>query len=214
MRWMISVGRDLIINHAAFVSISFFVALFSCSFAHGQQEEDTTSLTATGILSQPISKTTPASSRLPQLIPQPTDNIVQQQEPTIGSGVLVPSPNPSPSLPIDEELADNKLFQPQGELTSETRLDAEEEQQQLSVGEILKGPTAQKELIEEEKEEAELEIKQRLDDTGGDEVGDSQGRERGGGVAEGQNNQEDDTNNDTISGNEVPLDLQLPIPFP
>jgi hypothetical protein len=117
---MTSVIRDgdLITGYAAVVSISFFIALFSCNFAHGQQV-------------------------------------------------------PSSSLPIDP--AERQRFQPQEEQTSGPQLTAEQEQrqQQPTVDEILKDPTGQAaELKEEEQEGTELEIKQRLDEDGGDEDGD------------------------------------------
>jgi hypothetical protein len=209
--------RDLITSYAAVVSISLFIALFSCDFAHGQQEDDTTSIPAIGALMRPISTLAPLITPLSPLIPPSTNNIPQQQEQIIGSSdslVPIPSPGSSPSLPIEEELADRPLFQPQGEQTSETQLTAEQEQrqQQLTVNEILKDPTGQAaELIEEEKEGTELEIKQRLDEIGGDEDGDNEGSK----AREEQNNREEDNaNSDTINDGEAPLDLQLPIPFP
>ena len=129
-------------------------------------------------------------------IPPSTNNIPQQQEQIIGSSdslVPIPSPGSSPSLPI-EDPADRQRFQRQEEKTSETQLTAEQEQrqQQLTVDEILKDPTGQAaELIEEEKEGTELEIKQRLDEIGGDEDGDNEGSQRGG-VREEQNNREEE----------------------
>jgi flagellar motor protein MotB len=201
------------------VSISFFIALFSCDFAHGQQEDDTTSIPAIGALMRPISTLAPLITPLsPPIPPSTTNNIPQQQEQIIGSDSLVPIPSPGSgsSLPIEEELADRPLFQPQGEQTSETQLTVEQEQrqQQLTVNEILKDPTGQAaELIEEEKEGTELEIKQRLDEIWCDEDGDNEGSQRGG-VREEQNNRDDNANSDTINDGEAPLDLQLPIPFP
>jgi hypothetical protein len=200
--------RDLITSYAAVVSISFFIALFSCDFAHGQQEDDTTSIPAIGALMRPISTIPPST----------TNNIPQQQEQIIGSDSLVPIPSPGlgSSLPIEEELADRPLFQPQGEQTSETQLTVEQEQrqQQLTVDEIPKDPTGQAELIEEEKEGTELEIKQRLDEIGGDEDGDREGSQRGEVREEQNNREEDNANSNTVNDGEAPLDLQLPIPFP
>jgi hypothetical protein len=168
LRRMTSVIKegDLITGYAAVASISFFIALFSCNFAHGQQ---------------------------------------------------VPSPSPilSPSLPIDP--ADRQRFQLHEEQTSGPQLTAEQEQrqQQLTVDEILKDPTGQaSELIEEGKEATELEIKQRLDEVGGDEDGDREGSQRGGVREEQNNGEEDNANSDIINDGEAPLDLQLPIPFP
>jgi hypothetical protein len=211
--------RDLITSYAAVVSISFFIALFSCDFAHGQQEDDTTSIPTIGALMRPISTLAPLITPLSPPIPPSTNNIPQQQEQIIGSDSLVPFPSPGSSsiLPIEEELADRPLFQPQGEQTSETQLAVEQEQrqQQLTVNEILKDPTGQAaELIEEEKEGTELEIKQRLDEIGGDEDGDNEGSQRGGVREEQNNREEDNANSDTINDGEAPLDLQLPIPFP
>jgi hypothetical protein len=215
--------RDLIASYAAVLSISFFVALFSCNFAHGQQEDDTTSVPAIGALTRSISIPTPTPTPTPlppltplsPLTPPSSDNIAQKQEQIIG-GSLVPSP--SPSLPIEEDPTDRQRFQPQEEQTSETQLTAEQEQkqQQLTVDEILKDPTGQAaELIEEEKEGTELEIKQRLDEIGGDEDGDREGSQRGGVREEQNNREEDNANSDTIvDEGEAPLDLQLPIPFP
>jgi hypothetical protein len=216
---MTSENGGLITSYAAVVSISFFIAFFSCNFAHGQQEDDTTSIPAIGALTRSISIPTPLPTILPTPLspqtPPSTDNIAQQQEQIIGSDSLVPSP--SPSLPIEEDPADRQRFLRQEEQTSETQITAEQEkrQQQLTVDEILKDPTGQAaELIEEEKEGTELEIKQRLDEIGGNEDGDREGSQRGG-VREEQNNRvEDNTNSDTISDGEAPLDLQLPIPFP
>jgi hypothetical protein len=122
-----------------------------------------------------------------------------------------PSLSLSPSLLIEEDPADRQRFQPQEEQTSEPQLTAEQEQRQQQL--TLKDPTGQAaELIEEEKEGTELEIKQRLDEIGGDEDGDNEGSQRGG-VGEEQNNREEDNaNSDTINDGEAPLDLQLPIP--
>lgn len=211
--------RDLITSYAAVVSISFFIALSSCDLAHGQQEDDTTSIPAIGAHMRPISTLAPLITPLSPPIPPSTNNVPQQQEQIIGSDSLVPIPSPGSgsSLPIEEELADRPLFQPQGEQTSETQLTAEQEQrqQQLTVNEILKDPTGQAaELIEEEKEGTELEIKQRLDEIGGDEDGDNEGSQRGGVLEEQNNREEDNANSDTINDGEAPLDLQLPIPFP
>ena len=202
------------------VSISFFIALFSCDFAHGQQEDDTTSIPAIGALMRPISTLAPLLTPLsPPIPPSTTNNIPQQQEQIIGSDSLVPIPSPGSgsSLPIDEELEDRPLFQPQGEQTSETQLTVEQEQrqQQLTVNEILKDPTGQAaELIEEEKEGTELEIKQRLDEIGANEDGDREGSQRGGVREEQNNREEDNANSDTINDGDAPFDLQLPIPFP
>jgi hypothetical protein len=69
-------------------------------------------------------------------------------------------------------------------------------------------------LIEEEKERTELEIKQRLDEIGGDYDGDREGSQRGGVREEQNNREEDNANSDTINDGESPLDSQLPIPFP
>jgi hypothetical protein len=219
LRRMTSVIRDggLITSYAAVVSISFFIAFFSCNFAHGQQEDDTTSIPAIGALTQSISIPTPLPTPLSPPTPPSTDNIAQQQEQIIGSDSLVPSPSPSPSLPIEEDPADRQRFQPQEERTSKPQLTAEQEQrqQQLTVDEILKDPTGQAaELIEEEEEGRELEIKQRLDEIGGDEDGDREGSQRGGVREEQNNREEDNANSDTINDGEAPLDLQLPIPFP
>jgi hypothetical protein len=208
---------DLITRYAAVVSISFFIAL--CNFAHGQQEDDTTSIHAIGALTRSISIPTPLPTPLSPPTPSSTDNIAQKQEQIIGSDSPVPSPSPSlsPSLPIEEDPADRQRFQPQEEQTSEPQLTAEQEQrqQQLTVDEILKDPTGQAaELIEEEKEGTELEIKQRLDEIGGDEDGDREGSQRGGVREEQNNREEDNANSDIINDGEAPLDLQLPIPFP
>lgn len=127
------------------------------------------------------------------------------------------TPLSPPIPPSTNNIPQQPLFQPQGEQTSETQLTAEQEQrqQQLTVNEILKDPTGQgAELIEEEKEGTELEIKQRLDEIGGDEDGDSEGSQRGGVREEQNNREEDNANSDTINDGEAPLDLQLPIPFP
>ncbi len=215
LRRITSENGGLITSYAAVVSISFFIAFFSCNFAHGQQEDDTTSIPAIGALTRSISIPTPLSPPTPPS----TSNIPQQQEQIIGSDSLVPIPSPGSgsSIPIEEELADRPLFQPQGEQTSETQLTVEQEQrqQQLTVDEILKDPTGQAAgLIEEEKEGTELEIKQRLDEIGGDEDGDREGSQRGGVREEQNNREEDNANSDTINDGEAPLDLQLPIPFP
>ena len=69
-------------------------------------------------------------------------------------------------------------------------------------------------MIEEEKEGTELEIKQRLDEIGGDEDDDREGSQRGGVREEQNNREEDNARSDTITDDETPLDLQLPIPFP
>ncbi len=173
------------------------MALFGCSFAHGQQDDDMTSIPAFGKQTQTMPTPALILTSLSPPIPPTTNNIAQQQEQIIGSDLVVPSP--SPSLPMDQELTDRQRFQPQEEQTSETQLTAEEEQsQQLTVDETLKDPRAQSKLMEEEKEKAELEIKQRLDDIG---------------AREERNNQED-TSSDTTNDNEPPLDLKLPVPFP
>jgi hypothetical protein len=146
-----------------------------------------------------------------------TDNIAQKQEQIIGNDSPVPSPSPSPSLPIEVVPADRQRFQRQEEQTSEPQLTAEQEQrqQQLTVDEILKDPTGQAaELIEEEKEGTELEIKQRLDEIGANEDGDREGSQRGGVREEQNSREEDNANSDTIDDGEAPLELQLPIPFP
>jgi hypothetical protein len=192
---------SIISNHAAVASISFFMAFFGCSFAHGQQDDDTTSISAFGKQTQTMPTPALILTSLSPPIPPTTNNIAQQQEQIIGSDLVVPSPSPSPSpsLPMDQELTDRQRFQPQEEQTSETQLTAEEEQsQQLTVDETLKDPRAQSKLMEKEKEKAELEIKQRLDDIG---------------AGEERNNQED-TSSDTTNDNEPPLDLKLPVPFP
>jgi hypothetical protein len=173
------------------------MALFGCSFAHGQQDVYTTSIPAFGKQTQTMPTPALILTSLSPPIPPTTNNIAQQQEQIIGSDLVVPSPGPS--LPMDQELIDKQRFQPQGEQTSETQLTAEEEQsQQITVDETLKDPRAQSKLMEEEKEKAELEIKQRLDDIG---------------AGEERNNQED-TSSDTTNDNEPPLDLKLPVPFP
>jgi hypothetical protein len=207
--------RDLIASYAAVLSISFFIALFSCNLANGQQEDDTTSAPAIGgSISIPTPTPLPPLTPLSPPTPPSSDNIAQKQEQIIGSGSLVPSP----SLPIEEDPADGQRFQPQEELTSEIQLTAEQEQkqQQLTLDEILKDPTSQAaELLEEEKEGTELEIKQRLDEIEGDEDGDREGSQRGGVREEQNNREEDNANSDTIvDEGEAPLDLQLPIPFP
>jgi hypothetical protein len=221
LRRMTSVIRDgdLITSNAAVVPISFFMALFSCNFAHGQQEDDTTSIPAIGALTRSISIPSPLLTPLSPPTPPSTDNIAQKQEQIIGSDSPVPTPTPSlsPSPFIEEDPADRQRFQPQEEQTSEPQLTAEQEQrqQQLTVDEILKDPTGQAaELIEEEKEGTELEIKQRLDEIGGDEDGDREGSQRGGVREEQNNREEDNANSDIINDGEAPLDLQLPIPFP
>jgi hypothetical protein len=215
---MTSINKDKITNHAAAVSISFsfFIVVFGCSFAHGQQQEDhATSITAFGKL--PTSTPSLIFTSLSQPIPPTTNNIGQQQEQIIGSDLVVPSPilSPSPnlSLPMDRELNDRQRLQPQEEQTSETQLTAQEEQSQLLTdGGSLKDPRAQSKLMEEEKEKAELEIKQRLDDIGADEEDDREASNRGGAGDEGNNREE--TSGDTTNDNEAPLDLKLPVPFP
>ena len=215
---MTSINKGVISNHAASVSISFsfsfFIALFGCSFAHGQQEDDTTSITAFGKLTQPVSIPRLIFTSLSPSILPATNSIGQQQEQIIGSDLVVsspsPSPNPSPSLslPMDGELNDRQRFQPQEQQTSETQLAAQEEQSQLLTEDgTLKDPRAQSKLMEEEKERAELEIKQRLDDIGAGEEDDREG------AGEERNNRED-TSSDTTNDNEAPLDLKLPVPFP
>lgn len=81
---------------------------------------------------RPISTLAPLITPLSPPIPPSTNNIPQQQEQIIGSESLVPIPSPGSgsSLPIEDELADRPLFQPQGEQTSETQLIAEQEQRQ------------------------------------------------------------------------------------
>jgi hypothetical protein len=192
---MTSVNKDVISNHAAMASISFFIALFGCSFVHGQQEEDTTSIPAFGKLTHPMSTPTLKFTSLSPPIPLANNNIAQQQEQIIGSDHVIPSPSPSPSLSMDKELT------------------TEEQNQQLNVDETLNDPRTQSKLIEEEKEKAELEIKQRLDDVeaGGEDVG---GASNIGGAGEERNNQEDDTSSDPANDNEAPFDLKLPVPFP
>lgn len=214
---MTSINKDKITNHAAAVSISFsfFIAVFGCSFAHGQQEDHTTSITAFGEL--PTSTPRLIFTSLSQPIQPTTNNIGQQQEQIIGSDLVVPSPSLSPSpnlsLPIDRELNDRQRLQPQEEQTSETQLTAQKEQSQLLTdGGSLKDPRSQSKLMEEEKEKAELEIKQRLDDIGAGEEDDMEVSNRGGAGDEGNNRE--DTIGDTSNDNEAPLDLKLPVPFP
>lgn len=186
------------------------MALFGYSLAHGQQEDDTTSITAFGELTQPVSTPRLIFTSLSASIPPATNNIGQQQEQIIGSDLVVSSPSPSPSLslPTDGELNDSQRFQRQGEQTSETQLAAQEEQSQLLTEDgTLKDPRTQTKLMEEEKGKAELEIKQRLDDIGAGEEDDMEG------AGEERNNRED-TSSDTTNDNEAPLDLKLPVPFP
>jgi hypothetical protein len=217
---MTSINKDKITNHAAAMSISFsfsfFIAVFGCSFAHGQQQEDhTTSITAFGKF--PTSTPRLIFTSLSQPIPPTTNNIGQQQEQIIGSDLVVPSPSLSPSpnlsLPMDRERNDRQRLQSQEEQTSETQLTAQEEQSQLLTdGGSLKDPRAQSKLMEEEKEKAELEIKQRLDDIGAGEEDDREASNRGGAGDDGNNRE--DTSGDTTDDNEAPLDLKLPVPFP
>ena len=64
-------------------------------FAHGQQDDDTASLTAFGKLTQPVS--TPRltfTSLSPPILPA-TNSFGQQQEQIIGSDLVAPSPSPS-----------------------------------------------------------------------------------------------------------------------
>jgi hypothetical protein len=190
------------------------MALLGCSFAHGQQEDDTAYLTAFGKLTQPASAPRLLFTSLSPPISSATNNIGQQPEQIIGNDLVVPSPSPIPdprsnlSLPTDGELDDSQRFQPQEEQTSETQLASQGEQSQLVTEEgTLKNPRAQNKLMEEEKEKAELEIKQRLDDIGAGEEDDREG------AREERNNQED-TSSDTTNDNEAPLDLKLPVPFP
>ncbi len=92
------------------MSISFFIALFGCSFAHGQQEEDnTTSIPAFGKLTQPMSTPTLILTSFYPPIPPATTNIAQEQEQIIGGDLVVPSPNLS--LPMDGVLNDMQRFQ-------------------------------------------------------------------------------------------------------
>ncbi|MDQ3977005.1 MAG: hypothetical protein M3264_10820 [Thermoproteota archaeon] len=56
---MTLINKDVISNRAAVASISFFIAFFGSSFAHGQQEDDTTSGTAFGKVTQPQPMSTP-----------------------------------------------------------------------------------------------------------------------------------------------------------
>jgi hypothetical protein len=217
---MTSINKDKITNHAAAVSISFsfsfFIALFGCSFAHGQQQEDhTTSINEFGKL--PTSTPRPIFTSLSQPIPPTTNNIGQQQEQIIESDPVVPSlslsPSPNLSLPMDRELNDRQRLQPQQEKTAETQLTAQDEQSQpLTEEGSLKDPRAQSKLMEEEKEKAELEIKQRLDGIGAGEEDDREVSDRRGGGDEGNNRE--DTSGDTTNDNEAPLDLKLPVPFP
>jgi hypothetical protein len=208
-------NKDVISNHAAVASFSFLLAFFGSSFAHGQQEDDTTSITAFG-KPQTMSSPRIIFTSLSTPIPPATNSIGQQQEQTIGSDLEVPtlSPTPSPtlsaspsqrlSLPMDGELNDRQRFQPQEEQTSETQLAEQEEQSQLLTEDgTLNDPRSQSKLMEEEKEKAELEIIQRLDDIAAGEEDDREG------AGEERNNREDTTDN-----NEAPLDLKLPVPFP
>ena len=190
---MTSINKDVISKHAAMASISFFIALVGCSFAYGQQEEDTTSIPAFGKLTYPMSTTKLIHASLSPPIPLANNNIAQQQEQIIGSDLVIPSP--SPSLSMDKELT------------------TEEQNQQSTVDETPKDPRAQSKLIEEEKEKAELEIKQRLDDVGAGGEDDG-GASNIGGAGEERNNQEDDPSSDTANDNDVPIDLKLPVPFP
>ena len=176
-------------------SISFFIALVGCSFAHGQQEENTTSIAAFGKLTYLMSTTKLIHASLSPPIPLANNNIAQQQEQIIGSDLVIPNPSPSPSLSMDKELT------------------TEEHNQQPTVDETLKDPRAQSKLIEEEKEKAELEIKQRLDDVGASGEDDG-GASNIGGAGEERNDQEDDPSSDTANDNDAPIDLKLPVPFP
>jgi hypothetical protein len=207
---MTSINKEVISDHAAALSISFlfFIAFFGCSYVHGQHEDDIPSITAFGKLTQPVSTPILTFTSLSQpLLPAP-NNIGQQQEQIIGSDLVVPGPSPSPSLPMDGELNDSQRFQPQEDQTSETQLAAQDEQSQLLTEEgTPKDPRAQSKLMEEEKEKAELEIKQRLDDIRAGEEDDREG------AGEERNNRED-TSSDTTNDNEAPLDLKLPVPFP
>lgn len=213
---MTLINKEVISNHAAVASISFFIAFFGSSFAHGQQEDDTTA--AFGKVTQPQPMSTPRIifTSLSPPIPPATYSIGQQQEQIIGSDLGVPTPSASPSptpsqslsLPMDGELNDRQRFQPQEEQTSETQLAEQEEQSQLLTEDgTLKDPRSQSKLMEEEKEKAELEIKQRLDDIGAGEEDDREG------AGEERNNREG-TSSDTTDDNEAPLDLKLPVPFP
>jgi hypothetical protein len=208
---MTLINKDVIINHAAVASISFFIAFFGSSFAHGQQEDDTTSVTAFGKVTKPQPMSTPRIifTSLSPPIPPATNSIGQQQEQIIGSDLGVPTPSQSLSLPMDGELNDRQRFQPQEqEQTSETQLAEQEEQSQLLTEDgTLKDPRSQSKLMEEEKEKAELEIKQRLDDIAAGEEDDREG------AGEERNNREG-TSSDTTDDNEAPLDLKLPVPFP
>ncbi|HEX5978054.1 MAG TPA: hypothetical protein VFY68_12300, partial [Nitrososphaeraceae archaeon] len=141
---MTTINKDKITNHAAAVSVSFsfFIALFGCSFAHGQQEDQATSITAFGKL--PTSTPRPIFTSLSPPTP-PTANNIGQQEKIIESDLVVPSlslsPSPNLSLPMDRELNDRQRLQPQEEQTSETQLTAQEEQSQLLTdGGSLKDP--------------------------------------------------------------------------
>jgi hypothetical protein len=211
---MTLINKDVIINHAAVASISFFIAFLGSSFAHGQQEDDTTSVTAFGKVTQPQPMSTPRIifTSLSPPIPPATNSIGQQQEQIIGSDLEIPTPSATPSptpsqrlsLPMDGELNDRRRFQLQEEQTSETQLAEQEEQSQLLTEDgTPKDPRSQSKLMEEEKEKAELEIKQRLDDIAAGEEDDREG------AGEERNNREDTTDN-----NEAPLDLKLPVPFP
>ena len=219
LRRMTLINKDVIRNRAAVASISFFIASFGSSFAYGQQQEDTMSVTAFGKVTQPQPMSTPRIifTSLSPPIPPATNNIGQQQEQIIGSDLGVPTPSASPSptpsqslsLPMDGELNDRQRFQPQEEeQTSETQLAEQEEQSQLLAEDgTLKDPRSQSKLMEEEKEKAELEIKQRLDDIGAGEEDDREG------AGEERNNREG-TSSDTTVDNEAPLELKLPVPFP
>src|SRR5918992_2641496 len=98
---MSSTNTVLISNDAAVASISFFMALFGCSFAHGQQDDDTRSIPAFGKQTQTMPTPALILTSLSPPIPPTTNNIAPQQEQIIGSYFVVPSPSPSPSLPMD-----------------------------------------------------------------------------------------------------------------
>ncbi len=59
LRRMTLINKDVIRNRAAVASISFFIASFGSSFAYGQQQDDTTSVTAFGKVTQPQPMSTP-----------------------------------------------------------------------------------------------------------------------------------------------------------